>query len=129
MWNVLIAEDDFKCRQGLVDALKGHGEHVAVATGDDALKAYQQSVQSQKPFDFIILDVSMPGLDGFEVLQAVRAEEDRGKIKPAKVIMITTYKDSLMENYNMGWDDFITKPVESEILINHMTALSDSDLP
>ena len=37
--------------------------------------------------------------------------------------MITAYKDSLMEKYNMGWDDFITKPIEKDKLIAHMKAL------
>ncbi len=38
--------------------------------------------------------------------------------------MITAYKDSLMEKYNMGWDDFITKPVDKDVLIKHMERLA-----
>lgn len=37
--------------------------------------------------------------------------------------MTTTYRDSLMENYNMGWDDFITKPVDADILTKRLREL------
>ncbi|MDD3375389.1 MAG: response regulator [Candidatus Omnitrophica bacterium] len=125
MWNVLIAEDDFQNKKKLLDALKGRATCTDVSSGQQALDAYKDSLSKNIHFDFILLDVTMPKMDGFAVLKAIRAQEENltPPRKEAFVIMITAYKDSLMEKYNMGWDDFITKPVDKDVLIKHMERL------
>jgi CheY-like chemotaxis protein len=129
-WNVLIAEDDLNYQQKLLDALKGRCSCVLASTGEEALIFFKQSHKKKKFFDFAILDVSMPKMDGFAVLRAIRALEDknREKIKECSVIMITAYKDSLMEKYNMGWDEFVTKPIEKEKLLRRMEKLAEHKL-
>lgn len=125
-WNVLIVEDDLNARAQLVKSLSAVAQCATVADGEKAVKAYQQAVKKKNPFDFVLLDVAMPVLGGFEVLKTIRSEEEsRGNApdKNTKVIMITTYKDSLMENYNMGWDDFISKPIEADKLLKRMHAM------
>jgi len=127
MWRVLIAEDDPKTRETLVKGFKKTARCVSVANGDEALKTYQAARNSKTPFDFILLDVTMPGTDGFEVLKTIRDQEEKNPHplqKESRIIMITAYKDSLLENYNMGWDDFITKPVDIKILTERMRALT-----
>jgi CheY-like chemotaxis protein len=128
MWKVLVAEDDLSNQQKLFEVLKGRAECTLATTGQEALTTFQKSLKTKKFFDFILLDVTMPKMDGFEVLRAIRAEEEkrRGKIKEAIIIMITAYKDSLMEKYNMGWDDFITKPVEKDKLLRRMEGFAKS---
>jgi CheY-like chemotaxis protein len=125
MWKVLVAEDDAENRKIVLDALKNIAECSAAATGQEALDLYQKSRKTKAPFDFALLDVTMPQVDGFEVLKAIRQEEERSNQRKREtlVIMITAYRDSLMEKYNMGWDDFITKPVEASHLIDHMKNL------
>ncbi len=129
-WNVLIAEDDLNYQQKVLEALKGRCFCVLAATGEEALAFFKQSHKKKKFFDFAILDVSMPKMDGFAVLRAIRALENknREKIKECSVIMITAYKDSLMEKYNMGWDEFITKPIEKEKLLRRMEKLAELKL-
>jgi len=128
MWNVLIAEDDSNNKKRLLDALKDCAICIDVSNGQQAFDAYKDSLSKNTPFDFILLDVTMPKMDGFEVLKAIRREEENltPPKKEAFVIMITAYKDSLMEKYNMGWDDFITKPIDKEFLIKHMKRLIHS---
>jgi len=128
MWKILVAEDDLSNQQKLLEALKGVAKCTLATTGQEALDVFQKSIKSKKPFDFILLDVTMPKMDGFEVLKIIRTEEEkkRGKVKEAIVVMITAYKDSLMEKYNMGWDDFITKPIEKDILLKRMESLESS---
>ncbi len=124
MWKVLVAEDDAQNKKSLLSALNGVAEYTDVSTGKEALEAYQKSIKTNQLFDFILLDVTMPEMDGFETLKAIREEEERNSgSKEVRIIMITAYKDSLMEKYNMGWDDFITKPIEKDKLLAHMQAL------
>ncbi|MFH1359481.1 MAG: response regulator [Candidatus Omnitrophota bacterium] len=126
-WNVLLAEDDLQARAELLKALSSVAVCTTVETGEKALEAYQKAIKKKKPFDFILLDITMPGPDGFEVLRSIRSFEETAKSKPVhptRIIMVTAYKDSLMENYNMGWDEFITKPIETEKLIKRMQALA-----
>ena len=125
MWKVLIAEDNDRYCKNLLDALEGLGECSIAKTGEEAITLHQEAVKSKKFFDFILLDVTMPKGDGFAVLKAIRQEEEKsaGTIPEARIIMVTAYKDSLMEKYNMGWDDFITKPIEKEKLLSHMKNL------
>ena len=128
-WNVLVAEDDLHCRAHLLKALSPVARCVTVENGAEAVAAYQKAVKKKQPFDFLLLDITMPELDGFQVLRAIRAEEetsDPQRQHTIKVVMITAYKDSLMERYNMGWDDFITKPVDVNKLTAKMRSLADS---
>ncbi|MDP8266153.1 MAG: response regulator [Candidatus Aceula meridiana] len=128
MWKILVAEDDLANQQKLLEALKGVAKCTLATSGQEALDVFKKAIKSKKPFDFVLLDVTMPRMDGFEVLKALRGEEEKRKekVKEAIVMMITAYKDSLMEKYNMGWDDFITKPIEKDILLKHMQDLEGS---
>ena len=127
LWQVLIVEDDNKDRKKLIDGLKGFAQCTEALNGQQALKIYQNWRKKGKVFNFILLDVTMPEMDGFEVLKSIRAQEESyppNNLKETHIIMITSYKDSLMKNYNMGWDYFITKPVDIKILIDQMQAMS-----
>lgn len=130
MWKVLVAEDDAANQQKLLEALKGVAKCTLATTGQEALDVFKKALKTKNPFEFILLDVTMPKMDGFEVLRAIRAQEEKkmGKVKESTVIMITAYKDSLMEKYNMGWDDFITKPIDKEKLVRRMDIFSKSRL-
>ena len=105
MWRILIAEDDPKTRETLVQGFKKTAHCVSVANGDEALKTYQTARKSKKPFDFILLDVTMPGTDGFKVLQTIRDQEEKNPHplqKESRIIMITAYKNSLLENRHVA---------------------------
>lgn len=125
MWKVLIAEDSLENRTSLLDGLKEVADCALASTGKEALELYKQARKTKAPFDFVLLDVTMPELDGFSVLKAIRVEEEKDKKqkKESLIIMTTAYQDSLMEKYNMGWDDFITKPIDAKRLVDHMKAL------
>lgn len=125
MWRVLIADDDLEHRGLLLDGLKNFAQCSVASTGQEAVELYQAAVKAKTPFDFVLLDVAMPEKDGFQALKEIRAFEakDKDGKQESLVIMITSYRDSLMEKYNMGWDDFITKPVDPKTLVNHMKNL------
>jgi len=125
MWKVLIAEDDAESQDVLLGGLKNFAECSLASTGQEAVDLYHKAMETKKPFDFILLDVTMPEKDGFQVLKDIRFHEKslRDNKQDSFVIMVTAYRDSLMEKYNMGWDDFIIKPVDPRTLIHHMKNL------
>lgn len=129
LWRVLVAEDDLKYRAQLLKILRPLAQCVSVENGEQALMAYQKAIREKEPLDFVLLDVTMPLLDGFSVLKTIRANEETRNIpffQHTRIFMITAYKDSLMEMYNMGWDEYITKPIDTEKLIAKMKKMMES---
>lgn len=127
MWNILIAEDNPDDAKSLLDGLSAIAHCVLATDGIETLNIYDESVKKGSGFDFIILDVKIPQKSGFEILKTIRSREeaeDYPLAKESKVIMTTTYRDSLMENYNMGWDEFLTKPIDTNILAKRLQELS-----
>jgi two-component system, OmpR family, response regulator MtrA len=108
MTKVLLVEDDPGARQGLELALRRLGYHVRPAeTGEAALDGVGQDA-----VDVVVLDVMLPGLDGFEVCRRLR----RGSDTP--VIMLTARGDDfdVVGGLEAGADDYVVKPVEPRVL-------------
>src|SRR5246127_5976039 len=108
MATVLLVEDDPAARQGLELALRRLGYQVrAAATGEASLRDFRDA-----PADVVVLDVMLPGLDGFEVCRRLR----RGTDIP--VIMLTARGDDLdvVGGLEAGADDYVVKPVEPRVL-------------
>ena len=108
MTTVLLVEDDLAARQGLELALRRLGYGVRPAgTGEAALRAVGEAA-----VDVVVLDVMLPGLDGFEVCRRLR----RGSEIP--VIMLTARSDDLdiVGGLEAGADDYVVKPVEPRVL-------------
>src|ERR1700759_3166844 len=108
MATVLLVEDDPGARQGLELALRrlGYGVHAA-ETGEAALRDFRDAAP-----DVVVLDLMLPGLDGFEVCRRLR----RGSDIP--VIMLTARGDDLdiVAGLEAGADDYVVKPVQPRVL-------------
>jgi two-component system, OmpR family, response regulator len=100
---VLIVEDDKALADGLTRTLKQSGYAVDhAATGELALRAC-----AEEHYDLIVLDLSLPGIDGFEVLRQLRRNHRAGSI------LILTAHDSegdRVRGLDLGADDYVTKP-------------------
>jgi DNA-binding response OmpR family regulator len=108
MAHVLLIEDDAGVRQGLELALRHQGHRVdAAETGEQGLAQVRQL-----PPDVIILDVMLPGLDGFEVCRRVRA------MSTVPIIMLTARGDDfdIVGGLEAGADDYVVKPVQPRVL-------------
>src|SRR5438132_7866028 len=108
MTTVLLVEDDPAARQGLELALSRLGYGVrAAATGEAALDGLGEG-----PVDVVVLDVMLPGLDGFEVCRRLRRDGD------TPVIMLTARGDDfdIVGGLEAGADDYVVKPVEPRVL-------------
>ena len=108
MATVLLVEDDPAARQGLELALRRLGYEVALAeTGEAALDRIGEAT-----VDVVVLDVMLPGVDGFEVCRRLRRHSD------VPVIMLTARGDDfdIVGGLEAGADDYVVKPVEPRVL-------------
>ena len=104
---ILIADDDPAIREILATQLKRlQYDAVTAADGAEAVAAFK----SEKP-DLVILDIMMPGLDGFHACEKMRASEKKGARVP---ILFLTARDSPHDQLSSaisGGDEFIAKPI------------------
>jgi two-component system response regulator ResD len=112
---ILIADDEQLMRQLVVDFLQPEGyELIEAADGKEALELYQK----EHP-DLVLLDVMMPGYDGWTVCREIRRES-------AVPIMMLTAKGEEIDQlfaYDLGVDEYITKPFSPKILVAKIKAL------
>ncbi len=115
MSRILIAEDEPRLSSFLEKGLRAAGYATTVC--DDGVKAAALARDSE--FDLLILDIGLPGQDGFAVLRAVRA---RGEGMP---VLILTARDEVADTVtglDIGADDYVTKPFIFEELLARVRA-------
>jgi DNA-binding response OmpR family regulator len=114
--NILILEDDTLFAESLEDFLSEANFDVTLCSdGEMALdKSYENN------YDLLLLDVNVPKLNGFEVLQSIRKQNDE---TPA--IFLTSFKDkeSVLKGFDRGADDYLKKPVDLDELLSRIKAL------
>ena len=113
---LLYAEDDQETRENYTFVLKKYFHEVYSAEdGKEALALYR----AKKP-DMLLLDISMPHIDGLELAKAVR-EKDR----ETPIIMLTAHSDQekLLRAIPLGLSEYLLKPVDDVLLINTMNRL------
>ncbi len=115
MAEVLVVDDDPDIRMLVAFALEDSGYTVRQATdGATALAALAQSAP-----DAMVLDVMMPGTDGFGVLRGMRAE----RLAPGTRVLILTCKTEERDHlrgWELGADEYLTKPFDPEELVNRI---------
>ena len=112
---LLVVEDEERIASFLVRGLEGHGFAVDhVATGSEALERLRDG-----PPDLIVLDLSLPDIDGMEILRRLREERD-----PVSVIILTARAEmsDLVDGLELGADDYLTKPFAFEELVARVRA-------
>ena len=111
-YSVLVAEDDPTSQRALVGILKGLECDVTTASnGQEALEAIARG----PGFDLLVLDLMMPRINGFEVLQAVRGRFS-GVELPVLLLTARTRPEDIKAGFGAGANDYIAKPFEAEEL-------------
>ncbi|MFC4080422.1 response regulator transcription factor [Amycolatopsis samaneae] len=108
MAQVLLIEDDPSIRHALGMALGKHGHDIEAAeTGEEGVNRYRAG----RP-DIVVLDLMLPGIDGFEVCRRIRADG------PVPIIILTARNDDfdVVGGLEAGADDYVVKPVRPRVL-------------
>ncbi len=118
MSRVLVVEDEQHLADGLRFNLEAEGYEVQVAeTGEIALDL----LNTQRPaFDVVVLDVMLPGKDGFTVVSEMR---QAGQFIPTLILTARGHPDDVLKGFAAGADDYLTKPFELAILIARLRGL------
>jgi pilus assembly protein CpaE len=115
---ILIVDDDFDTLHMVGKMLERHGFNIAAANnGEKAI----QLAKSEHP-DLIILDVMMPGMDGYEVTRQLRSVESTAFI-PIILFTAKAQVDDKLEGFEAGADDYLTKPTHPAELIARVKSI------
>lgn len=118
MSRILVVEDEQHLAEGLRFNLEAEGYQVQVVeTGEAALKTLRPEAP---PFDVVILDVMLPGIDGFAVMTQMRRG---GQFVPTLMLTARGHPDDVLRGFAAGADDYLTKPFELAILIARIRGL------
>jgi DNA-binding NtrC family response regulator len=111
---LLVVDDDRTFRLSTAALLRAEGHEVhAVEDGRTAVAALRDADSSGARFDLVLLDLRMPGIDGLGVVESLRVW---GEDVPILMISGVGTVDSAVRALHLGADDFLTKPVEPEVL-------------
>ena len=109
MTDILIVEDNKELADLLCDFLRAENYTVSVAqTGEKALSLYERYGAR-----LIVLDIMLPGIDGFAVCRKIREESDT----PILIVSARTSKDDKLNGLILGADDYIEKPYDIDIML------------
>lgn len=112
-FNVLVV-DDVPLNQMLVTKMLSR-YNFQVRTASNGLEA-MEAIRAKKP-SVILLDIMMPVMDGFEVLRLLKAKKDTENIRVIILSALNSNED-IIKGYELGANDFITKPIIMEKLVN-----------
>ncbi|CDO72026.1 hypothetical protein BN946_scf184943.g61 [Trametes cinnabarina] len=126
-YDILIAEDNLVNQKLAVKILEKYGHQVEIAeNGQLAVDAFKARVQRNRPFDVILMDVSMPFMGGMEATELIRTYEQTHNLEPTPIIALTAHAmiGDRERCLQAGMDDHITKPLRRSDLMNSINKLA-----
>ena len=115
---ILIVEDEAHLAQGLLFNLQAEGHETIVA--GDGESALNWLLAKREPLDAVLLDVMLPGIDGFAVARAMREAQN---YTPILMLTARGRPEDVLEGFAAGADDYLPKPFELSILLARLKAL------
>jgi two-component system chemotaxis response regulator CheY len=118
---ILILEDDIHLQKILVKVMSMYGEYYATDNGADAVRVFEEAMTEGAPFNVALLDIMLPGMDGYEVLSYIRRIEAAQKhdgLDGVKVIMVTALNaaKNIMHAFQENCEAYLTKPYSTDQL-------------
>jgi DNA-binding response OmpR family regulator len=118
MSGILVVEDEQHLADGLRFNLEAEGYQVQIVDNGEA--ALELLGAEAPTFDAVILDVMLPGKDGFTVMSELRR---RGQFVPTLMLTARGHSEDVLKGFEAGADDYLTKPFELAILIARIRSL------
>lgn len=115
---ILIVEDETHLAEGLLFNLQAEGHHAQVAR--DAEEALERLLKQREAFDAIVLDIMLPGEDGFSVARSLRAAHI---YTPILMLTARGRAEDVLEGFAAGADDYLPKPFDLSILLARLYGL------
>lgn len=117
---ILLVDDDERNLMAISQVVEPLGDVVAVTSGRDALRELLRG-----DFALILLDVYMPGIDGYETAQLIRAREQSARIPIIFLSAVNKETEHLLRGYAMGAVDYVFKPVDPVVLKSKIAVFVD----
>ena len=114
--HILLVEDDLNLSTVLADYLQS--KEYQVTTAANGQEAWE--LLSNKHFDIMLTDISMPKKNGWQLMKSVR---ESGMLIPIIVLSAKTDREDIIRGYQLGCDDYLTKPFSMDILICKIEAI------
>jgi DNA-binding response OmpR family regulator len=116
--HIAVIEDEEHLAQGLIFNLEAEGYRTHHEADGDAALAWLLS--NENPPDAILLDVMLPGRDGFSIVRALRAA---GRYTPVLLLTARGRAEDIVEGFAAGADDYLPKPFDLGVLLARLSAL------
>ncbi len=114
--SILVVEDEAAIREGLIDVLIYHKYDVdSAATGPEGL---EKALTGK--FDLVLLDIMLPGMDGYEICDRIRAED---RNQPIIMLTAKTSDEEIIQGLKLGADDYVAKPFSIQQLVLRIEAV------
>jgi two-component system OmpR family response regulator len=124
--HILLVEDDAVLADGLLRALNAQAMTVQLVRDGIAADTALQRTESVPTFDVAVLDIGLPGIDGFEVVRRLRA---RGGAMPVLLLTARDAVEDRVRGLETGADDYLVKPFATAELIARIRALARRHAP
>ncbi len=116
--HILVVEDEAHLADGIRFNLEAEGYDVDVAGDGEA--ALHQMTAGGGPYDLVILDLMLPGIDGFEVTARVR---EQGNLTPILMLTARSQAEDMVQGLTVGADDYLAKPFDLSVLLARVRSL------
>lgn len=116
-FSILLVDDSVVNQLVIKSMLVKTGAHVDIAS--DGFIATEQA--KKQPYDLILMDLSMPVMDGVEAAQLIRSQEGLNQKTPIVALTANAFKDNREQCYQAGMTGFLTKPITMDILYGEIT--------
>ncbi|NTV28795.1 MAG: response regulator [Candidatus Omnitrophica bacterium] len=113
VWKVLIADDEAVVLEMEAKRLRAEGFEVVEAA--DGVEAARQIISEQP--DIVVMDLTMPGKTGFEVIRELRAATPAGKWVPVIIVSARGEMDDMRQGFDLQADHYIHKPCRAEDIV------------
>ena len=125
---VLVVDDELVSRSKMKKIMENFADCEEAENGESAVSAVRNALESGNGYTMMTLDISMPDMNGVEVLKAVRSlEEEKGVEEDQKlrIMMVTSHHSEkhVLESIKAGCDNFIVKPFNKETVKKRLVSM------